>query len=304
LSILQTAANPYVAIVGPIESAAKRISIMGICNKIAGAISPLVLGAIVLKNADSIKAQLTKTINISDKNILLNEMASKVIAPYIVMTIVLVVLGLLVLMSSLPEIEKEKDNDEETDENSKSRLPQLIFGVVALFLYVGAEVISGDTIILYGQYCGIPFIQAKVFTTYTMIAMIIGYIVGISLMPKILSQEKALGIAAILGLGFTTSAIFSQGYYSVFSIAALGFANAVMWPAIWPLAINGLGKLTKIASALLIMGIAGGATLPLLYGRLSDMPNVGNQNAYMILIPCYLFIFFYAVKGHKLRFKL
>jgi fucose permease len=164
---------------------------------------------------------------------------------------------------------------------------------------VGAEVISGDTIILYGISQKIPMAEARTFTSYTLFAMVIGYIAGIFTIPKIIKQDKALALSSIIGIIFALIAIFSHGFISVLFIALLGFANAIMWPAIWPLTINGMGKFTKIASAILIMGIAGGATLPLLYGKLADIKFIGNQQAYWLLIPCYLFIFYYALKGHK-----
>jgi fucose permease len=171
--------------------------------------------------------------------------------------------------------------------------------VVTLFVYVGVEVIAGDTIINYGKHMGFSFDQARVFTSYTLTAMVIGYILGIIAIPKFIKQDTALAISAILALFFGLTAIYSSGFISVLCIALLGLANAMMWPCIWPLAIEGLGKFTKVASALLIMGIAGGAVMPLIYGRLADMFN--PQLAYWITIPCYLLILLYAVWGHKIR---
>lgn len=306
LAILQTASNPYIAILGPLESAAKRISIMGICNKIAGVISPLILGAIVLKGADALKNQLTSVNDVAFKEQLLNDMALRVVLPYIVMAVSLVILALLVRFSPLPEIEEVKESVEGASQKRSKlgvlKFPHLILGFVAIFFYVGVEVIAGDTIILYGQSQGFPLADAKVFTSYTLIAMLLGYVIGIISIPKFISQEKALTLSAVLGIIFSIAAIYSQGFMSVFFIAILGLANAVMWPAIWPLAINGLGHYTKTGSAILIMGIAGGATLPFIYGKLVDISSVGNQSAYWLLIPCYLFILYYAIKGHKVKY--
>ncbi|HQH18011.1 MAG TPA: MFS transporter, partial [Bacteroidales bacterium] len=207
LSVLQTASNPYIAILGPFESAAKRISIMGICNKVAGVISPLILGAIVLKNADSIKEKLAVLTDISEKEILLNEMAAKVIFPYILMAIVLILLAIFVRFSPLPNIDTDKEDkkDNESGYHHKSifEFPYLFLGFIAIFLYVGAEVIAGDSIILYGQYQGIELAKAKAFTSYTLFFMVIGYILGIITIPKFIKQENALGISAILGLLFS-----------------------------------------------------------------------------------------------------
>jgi glucose/galactose transporter len=211
----------------------------------------------------------------------------------------------LIKLSPLPNIDTDKEEDHVNESNGSKKnifqFPHLILGFVAIFLYVGAEVIAGDTIILYGQSQGIALADARVFTSYTLFAMVIGYILGIATIPKFIKQENALGISAIIGLIFSVIAVYTSGFTSVLFIAALGFANAVMWPAIWPLAINGLGKFTKTGSAILIMGIAGGAILPYIYGRLVDIHSIGSQQAYLILLPCYLFILFYAFKGHKVK---
>jgi MFS transporter, FHS family, L-fucose permease len=304
LTILQTASNPYVTILGPKESAAKRISIMGICNKIAGIISPLILASILFKDSDAIIKSL-ETMDKVQKATQLNELASRIVAPYTLMAVVLVGLAALVRFANLPEIEADEE-DLSTSEFGKSNkksifeFPHLVMGVIALFLYVGVEVMAGDTIINYGVSKGIPMDTAKTFTSYTLVSMLIGYFLGIALIPKIIKQEKALAYSAILGAVLTVLATILSGKNSVLCIALLGLANALMWPAIWPLAISGLGKFTKIGSSLLIMSIAGGAILPVIYGALSK--GLGdNQMAYLLMVPCYLFIWYYAEKGHKSR---
>lgn len=298
LSILQTAANPYVTILGPIESAAKRISIMGIANKVAGILSPLILGVIVLDGIDNLVENL-KVMTVSEKAVELDQLAEKVILPYIIMAVVLVALSIILKFMALPDINEEEDVKDVTGKKeSIFQHTYLWLGVLALFLYVGAEVIAVDTLIGYGKFLGFDFSTAKFFASFTLGGMVLGYILGILLIPKFLKQENALKYAAILGVLFSILAILTSGYVSVTGIALLGFANAIMWPAIWPLAISGLGKYTKIGSAFLIMAIAGGAILTLLYGTLSDMPAIGAQKAYVLLIPCYLFILYFATKGH------
>jgi len=323
LAVLQTASNPYVTILGPLESAAKRISIMGICNKIAGVISPLILGTIVLKGMDRYDKTLLGAMDEWQKNAMLNDLAARIILPYVIMALVLVILALLLKFSAIPDIDTDKEDDTiSSATHSKTNIfqfPQLVLGVVAIFVYVGVEVIAVDTIINYGKARGFSFELSKYFASYTLAAMVLGYIIGIIAIPKYLKQEKALMISAMLGLGFGILAIFSAGIHfqttflftlagfsmllpfdlSVFFIALLGLANAIMWPAIWPLAIDGLGRFTKIGSSLLIMGIAGGALIPLLYGRMVD--SFSPTQAYWILTPCYMFIFYYAMTGHKIR---
>lgn len=303
LSILQTASNPYITIVGPIESAAKRISIMGICNKVAGVLAPLVLGAIVLSDADTFVASI-EGVDPAIRNLRLDELAARVVVPYIIMSVTLVLLGVLVRFSPLPDIEAEGEHREDPGRPAVTGVlsyPHLVLGVMALFLYVGAEVIAGDTIGTYGQSQGVPLSKAKHLTSYTLAAMVIGYIIGIITIPKFITQSKALMLSAITGIVLSVTAIFIDGYASVLCIALLGFANALVWPAIWPLAITGLGPHTKTGSALLIMAIAGGAILPLIYGRLADLPRIGPQQAYWVLVPCYLFILWYSVKGSRIR---
>jgi glucose/galactose transporter len=304
MAILQTAVNPYITILGPIESAAKRISIMGIANKVAGAMAPLVLAYFVIHPGDDEMIKNLVNMLPADKELFLDTLAHRVINPYIVMAVTLVLVGIGIKYSTLPEIDSEDDNDENghakhEDKGSVFAYPYLVLGVITLFFYVGAEVIAGDTIIRYGQSLDIPMSTAKNFTSYTMISMLLGYVAGIVLIPKYITQHTALMGSAILGLVFTLAAIFTSGFTSVFFIAILGLANALVWPAVWPLAIEGLGKHIKTASALLVMAISGGAVLPLVWGKLSDIFD--SQTAYYVLIPSYLFILFFATIGYKIK---
>lgn len=304
LALLQTASNPYITILGPPESAAKRISIMGICNKVAGAIAPIVLGAVALKDADALQIRI-KTMSAIEKAAELDMLAGRVILPYIIIMAVLVILGVLVSKSSLPEVDTDAEDEAvaaaNTGKTSIVQFPHLLLGVFTLFLYVGVEVIAGDTIISYGASQGIALSTAKYFTTMTLVGMIVGYLIGIACIPKYFSQETAMKVFAMMGLAFTLGAIFTEGFVSVTFIALLGLANSLVWPAIWPLALSGLGRFTKIGSSLLVMGIAGGAILPLVYGHLADTWN--PREAYWIAVPCYLFIWFYAVKGYNVGKK-
>ena len=300
LAILQTASNPYVTILGPIESAAKRISIMGTANKIAGIISPIVLGAFVLKNSDVIEEKL-KTLTGIERATELDLLSSKVILPYVVMAVIIVILALLIKISNLPQVQQseEENGTESHSRESIFKYPYLWLGVLAIFVYVGVEVIAVDTLINYGKSLGFEMKDAKFFSSITMAAMILGYFFGIIAIPKYIKQDKALQLFSLIGILFSVIAIyFSTGFYSVLFIALLGFANSIMWPAIWPLSIEGLGKHTKTGSALLVMAIAGGALIPLLYGYFSDIIN--PQQAYFVLIPGYIYLLYFALKGHKM----
>lgn len=303
LAILQTASNPYITIIGPRESAARRISILGICNKLAGAIAPLVLAYYIFNDGDAFLKSL-EGLDASARTAALDTLALRVINPYIIMSVVLVFLGIGVRLSPLPEIEKEQDADAEIapgiSKTSIFQFPHLILGVIALFFYVGAEVIAGDTIIRYGLSLGIKLEIAKSFTSYTMISMLTGYVLGIILIPKFLDQRKALLISAVLGIVLSVGAITTTGLVSVTFVALFGLSNAIVWPAIWPLALHNLGSFINRGSALLIMAISGGAILPLLWGKLSDVYQDHHAYAYWIMIPCYIVILFYATRGYKL----
>jgi len=308
LAVLQSASNPYITIIGPPESAAKRISIMGIFNKSAGVLAPLALGSVILTNIDAFTAKLP-TLGSDAKAAALNELASRVILPYVLIVIVLVILAVLIYFSGLPEIDTDHEDEAVAAANSgKSSIlqfPHLIIGVFALFFYVGAEVIAGDSIINYGVAHHVPLSQARYFASGTLICMVIGYFAGIAFIPKYISQQKALVYSAVLGLIFTTLALFMPKYASITCIALLGLANSLMWPAIWPLALSGLGRFTKIGSSLLVMGIAGAAVFPPLYGLLVDKSKnalgaeAAAQVSYWILIPIYLFILYFAAIGYK-----
>ena len=318
MTVLQTAANPYITILGPIESGAKRIAIMGIANKVAGALGSVIFGAILLNGIDEVKNVISQ-VSAEEKTRLLDQMGDSVFVPYLVMAAVLFVLGLLIRRAPLPNVEAEASIEEETQSGEKKTIfqyPHLWFGMLTLFVYVGAEVIAGDTIIAYGLALGISAVKAKFFTTFTLMAMVATYVLGVVLIPKYLSQTKALQISAALGLVLTGCILSTTGFTSVLFVAALGIANALVWPAVWPLTLKGLGKHTKTAAALLIMAVSGGAIIPPLYGRLVDSGKealidsgleaadalaLAAKESYYILIPCYAMIFVFAVWGQRLK---
>jgi MFS transporter, FHS family, L-fucose permease len=302
LALLQTASNPYVTLLGPEESAARRISIMGICNKMAGVISPIILGAIVLQGMEKMNAAIAASAG-TEKAQLLDSMAQRVVLPYIIITVALFFLAMIMNFVHLPEVEAEEEVQEKDGAKvTIFHFPHLLLGVLALFLYVGAEVLAGDSIVLYGLSQGISLDVARTFTSYTLGSMVLGYLLGIFLIPKYISQSRALVVAATIGFILSIGAVSFSGLASVLCLALLGFANAIMWPAIFPLAISGLGRFTKTGSALLVMSIGGGAVIPLLYGKLTDCLQ-NAQAPYLLLLPIYLYIGYFALHGHKVGRK-
>lgn len=303
LALLQTASNPYMSLLGPIESAAKRISIMGIFNKAAGMIGLLILSTVALKNASDLEAKIVQATDSVEKSALLDQLASRVITPYIIIAVVLVLVALFIRVSSLPEVNTDKEDETvpgETRKKSVFEYPHLLLGVLCIFLYVGAEVMAGDAIGMYGRSMGMSLDETKYFTIFTLSAMLVGYIIGVITIPKYISQQTGLKISAITGIIFATCTFLTHGYIAITFIALLGLSNSLMWPAIFPLAISGLGRFTKIGSALLVMGIAGGAVIPLLYGELKKDEVLGNATAFFVcMLPCYLYILYYSAYGYK-----
>lgn len=302
LALLQTAINPYISILGPIETAARRIALMGICNKIAGMLAPVLIGTLVLHGIGDLDKQVQAADAVT-KVALLNEFAAKIHAPYLAMAGLLVLLAVAVLFSPLPEIKSSEANATPmaagaAERSSIFQFPHLWLGVLCLFVYVGVEVMAGDAIGTYGHGFDLPLDQTKMFTSLTLAAMLAGYVVGLLLIPRVVSQSRYLTVSAVLGVVFCLGAWATHGYVSVAFVALLGFANAMMWPAIFPLAIRGLGRFTETGSALLVMGIAGGAIIPQLFAVLKQ--HIDFQLVFVLLmVPCYLYILFYSVIGHR-----
>lgn len=316
LALLQTASNPYATVLGPIESAAQRISIMGICNKVAGILAVYVLGSITLSNADEIKARLL-SLSPTEKAQELDSLASRVIMPYTMVAAALFLLAIVIFFIRLPEIQDTEEAAAAMEaeqahgildakpvpslaagKTSIFQFPHLLLGALAIFFYVGVEVISYDTFTGFGESLGYPLSKARNFATYTGYGLLAGYILGIIAIPRFISQQKALSILTVFSILVVVVAMFTKGDVAIYSFALLGFTNSVVWPAIWPLAISHLGRFTKMGSALLIMGIVGGAVLPPLYGKLSEMIH-SRQMAYGLMIPCYVYILYFAWSGHK-----
>jgi FHS family L-fucose permease-like MFS transporter len=316
MTLMQTAINPYIVRLGARESAAMRISIMGLFNKGAGVVVPLVFTSLMLADIARFSESELAALSPAARDAARAVLAQRLVFPYVCMAVLLFAIMVFIHFSSLRDITPEADaNEAVVERGGVLRFPQLVFGALALFTYVGVEVIAGDTIGLYGHELKVA--NFGVLTSYTMVCMVIGYLIGVVAIPRWLTQQRALLLSALVGLlltvGVATASQHGTGLSqallgwsgvplvpdSVMCLALLGLANAMVWPAIWPLALHGLGRYTAHGSALLIMAICGGAILPLIYGHLSDLG--GPQAGYWVMLPCYAMIFWYAAYGHRMR---
>ncbi|AZI26358.1 glucose/galactose MFS transporter [Pedobacter sp. G11] len=313
LAILQTAANPYITILGPKERAAQRFSIMGICNKLAGILAPLLFAAVILRpETDKALFQQVALMEGAAKETVLNEIIGRVVVPYGIVALILLLLGFFVRFSPLPEIDTDQEDGQLSADNAEKKsildFPHLVLGAIAIFFHVGSQVIAVDSIVNYASHHGMAFMEAKIFPSYTLSATIIGYLLGITLIPRFISQLTALKICTLLGILLSCCILVFQKQVvllghrtdlSVWLIVLLGFANSMIWAGVWPLALNNLGRFLKTGASLLIMGLCGNAIMPLLYGYWAD--HHGLREAYWVLIPCYLYLIFYAFYGHAFK---
>lgn len=312
LAIIQTAANPYITILGPIERAAQRFSIMGIFNKGAGILAPIVFASIILKATDSNLFRQIPLMDPATREVALTELIRRVIVPYACLGGLLLACAIYIRFSPLPEIDTEHESPELSETNSgKSNIfdfPHLILGAIGIFLHVGTQVIAIDTVISYAGSMDIQLLEAKAFPSYTLAATVCGYIIGIVVIPKFIRQVNALRLCTVLGTIFTLLIVFAHGPVtilghsadvSIWFVVLLGLSNSLIWAGMWPLAMNGLGKFTKVGSSVMIMGLCGNALMPLLYGYFAD--QYGLRAAYWVLFPCYVYLMFYAFYGHKIR---
>lgn len=308
LAILQTVANLYITLVGDRERAAQRISIMGICNKGAGILAPLAFSWAVLRAGDDLLFQQIPFMDEATRSGVLDQLILRVVTPYTVLALVLFVIGILIKFSPLPEIPQQPLSNETNQKKSIWQFPHLILGALAIFLHVGTQVIAIDTVINYAGSMGISLLEAKSLPSYTLTATIIGYLLGISMIPRVVSQKAMLCVCALLGLLFSVLVCLTEfPVYllqmkldsSIVFLIAIGLPNALIWAGIWPLALHGLGDYAKQGAALLIMGLSGNAIVPMVYGWLADLTS--ERQAYWILVPCFLYIVFYAFWGHNYK---
>ena len=290
-AVLQASVNPYVTILGPIESAARRISCMGICNKLAWPVTTLFITMVIGKG-------------IGETSL------GDLYLPFAIIIAIFLVLAVIALMAPLPEVKAAGEDDADTASSSEVssyadgktsilQFPHLLLGCLALFLYVGVETISLATATGYAKDLGL---DGDNYGFIPSIGMIVGYIAGVALIPKYLSQAAAMRICAVIAVvGSVAVALVPDPVISVYCIFFMALGCSLMWPALWPLAMADLGKFTKSGSSLLTMAIAGGAVMPWVQGLVQD--KYGYQASYWVCVPCFLFILYYGFAGYKIRTK-
>lgn len=322
LAILQSAANPYVTIVGPIESAAKRMSIVGTGNKFAGIVANLLFAAVVIRQSDKILIEQIEAGALSGAALetALDTLVRGVIVPYLILSVLLFIFGIVVRYSMLPELDPKVLNKSTSgdDDTSKSifMYPALMFGVLAMFLHIGTQMIALGTSIKYAGTMGLSLAgPAKNIPSYTMVMTLVGYFLGIMFIPKYIKQRNALLICAFLNLILAVLVITASGNVnllgmtadvSVWFLVLMGLPNALLYAAIFPLAIDGLGRHTNLGSSFLVMALSGSAIMPIVYNYFVDK-NItvtafeAMKSAYWIFVPCFIYIVWYAAYGYKIK---
>ncbi len=304
LAILQTLANPLVVTIGPRESAARRISIVGICNKLAGILSPLMIAELIIRPQDrqTMASIDSGMLTGAMKEQALDQMVRGVIVPYVVLALVLFLLGILFYFSPIPD-DGNLDDDvpESMDGACKSVLsyPYLVLGAIAMFCHLGAMQVSVSTLASYSMEFGRDLISARIFPSLSLVCVLIGYFCGIILIPRVISQTTALKVCSSVGLFLSVLVLFLPPTASLICLVLFGLPNSLIYAGIWPLAIRNLGKWKNLGSAIMVMSFCVNAVLPLIYGYIADV--IGKQFAYIILIPCFVYLLYYAFKGHRVE---
>jgi FHS family L-fucose permease-like MFS transporter len=282
LALLQVAVNPYISVLGPTELAASRLNLAGGFNSVAGTLAPRVGAIFIFVAAGASTAELAHSVRM----------------PYVVLSLLAFGLALLTKVMHLPDVVPQREPDDASG-GSAWDFSNLRYGLFAIFAYVGAEVAIGSLIINYlGQPSmgGMSHSRAAGYVSLywggAMLARFIGFVA-----LRYVSQAKALALVAALGCIFIAAAVFGHGTVALWAIVSCGLFNSIMWPCIFPMSIEGLGKYTTQASGLLVTMIVGGAVIPEIQGFLAD--RYGYQKSFLIVLLCYAYVLFFAVYGHR-----
>lgn len=296
LAFLETAANPYITVLGDAEGATKRLNFAQSFNGLAATLAPL-LGGMFILSGETLNTGKQASMNAVELNNYLNAEASTVKLPFIVIGAVVLLIAIFLMLTPLPEIQDEKDIEENNGSLLKKK--NLMLGVIAQFFYVGAQVcVSSFFIRFSAQVAGIGEKSAAMFLSGALLGFMAGRFIGTFLMQYI-SPSKLLAVYSLINIVLVISAIVLNGKASVYSLMGVEFFMSIMFPTIFSLSIRGLGSRMKEGSSYLIMAIVGGAVFPVIMGSISDMTNI--QIAYAVPAVCFLVVFYFALKNIKVK---
>ncbi|HUH56431.1 MAG TPA: sugar MFS transporter [Rhodanobacter sp.] len=301
ITALQVAANPYVSLLGEPRLASSRLNLAQMFNSVGTVLGPYIIGPLILSGA-TLGAAALAALPQAEQLAYRMSQARLVQGPYLVLTIVLVLLALAIWLFRLPPLAANDDDAAASEHRFMDALrhPRVALGVVAIFVYVGAEVSIGSFLINFIARPDIGNISEAAAAHYVALywgGAVVGRAVGWLLM-KVLDPRTLLGVFALIAGLLVIGTMASQGNVAVWAVVSIGLFNSIMFPTIFTLGIDNMGPLTGRASGLMIMGIVGGAVLPIAQGALAD--QIGIQHAFVIPLLCYVYILYYGFKGSRL----
>jgi len=298
ITALQVAANPYVAVLGPPETASSRLNLTQAFNSLGTTIGPY-LGGLLILNANFKATGETRQMSADVLQAYRVQEASSVKFPYLVIGLALIIFGVVIAMFKLPAIPGAARHDGASVKASLWKYRQLVFGMIGIFVYVGAEVSIGSFLINYfgqSEIGSLPEFAAAKYVTYYWGGAMVGRFIGSAILQKV-KTGTVLAIAAITACTLVCISMLTTGHVAMWSIIAVGLFNSIMFPSIFTLGIAELGPLTGDGSGMLVMAIVGGAILPVLQGAIAD--RIGIHHAFIIPAICYIYILYYALWGSR-----
>jgi MFS transporter, FHS family, L-fucose permease len=296
ITALQVSANPYVAVLGPSRTASSRLNLTQAFNSLGTTVAPLLGGLLILSGAPKSLAEIHRLAPAEVQAYRLQEAAS-VKPPYLGLALAILVLGVLIAKSTLPNLTVQRHDAAASGSIWKQR--SLVLGAIAIFVYVGAEVSIGSFLVNYLNQPDIGALPEKLAAHYVSLywgGAMVGRFVGAALLRRV-TTSKLLGIFASAASALVFVSVLTSGHAAMWSILLVGLFNSIMFPSIFTLAIDGLGPLTGKGSGLLVTSIVGGAVIPVLQGALAD--RFGIHYAFILPVLCYIYIIYFALRGSR-----
>ncbi|MGD1022345.1 MAG: sugar MFS transporter [Candidatus Sulfotelmatobacter sp.] len=298
ITCLQVAANPYVTVLGKPQTASSRLNLTQAFNSLGTFLAPFFGGLLILSSAPKAMDEIRAMAPDALQAYRLHE-AATVKTPYVGLGITLVLLAIAIGSFKLPKIPQAQHKVGEKVDDSIWRHPNLVFGAIAIFVYVGAEVAIGSFLVNYFSQPDIGGLTEKVaasFVAFYWGGAMVGRFIGSGLLQK-MNTGRLLGICSVCAAALVTISMLSTGHFAMWSIILVGFFNSIMFPSIFTLGVAELGPLTGDGSGIMIMAIVGGAIIPLVQGAIAD--RVGIHHAFFLPVVCYVYILFFALSGSK-----